>query len=100
MTYGGVDRLISLETAVVLEPMVGLAKGDARKAVGQEAEVDGVEAVEETSSPWLGAGRRLGVDVLARLAQDLVHSLLPVLDILVIDRAVVVALRSRHYVLV
>lgn len=80
--------------------MVGLAKGDARKAVGQEAEVDGVEAVEEAGGPWLGVGRGLGVDVLARLAQDLVHLLLPVLDILVVDRAAVVVLRSSHYVLV
>jgi len=94
----GVDRLVALKAAILPESVVRLAKGNAREAVGQQAEVDGVEAVEEASCPCLGIRGRLRVDGLARLVQNRIHAVLPVLDILVIDRAVGVL--GRHYVLV
>jgi hypothetical protein len=37
VTYRGVDGLVALEGAVLVETMVGFAKGDARAAPGDQA---------------------------------------------------------------
>lgn len=73
---------------------MSLAEGNARNATGDQAGIDGVEALKETGVPRLGLGRRLLVDVLARAGQDIVESVLPVLEVVVVDGTVVVLLRS------
>lgn len=70
----------------VLDP----AKGDAGQAPGDEACVDGVEAVKEAGEPRLGAGGRARVDVLRGRGQEGVGAVGPVLGIVVLERAVVV----------
>ncbi len=68
------------------------------EAVGHQAEVDGVEAVEEARGPDLGVLGRLGVHNLAGLAEHLVDAVLPVLDITIVDGAVSSVLGGRHRV--
>lgn len=73
---------------------MGLAEGNARNAACDQAGIDRVEALKETGVPRLGLGRRLLVDVLARAGQDIVETVLPVLEVVVVDGTVVVLLRS------
>jgi hypothetical protein len=89
-----VDRLIALEGTVLSETVVGLAEGNARNAASDQAGVDRAEALEEAGVPRLGLGRRLLVDVLAGAGQDIVESVLPVLEVVVVDGTVVVLLGS------
>lgn len=67
--------------------MVRLAKGDARQAVRDEAQVDGAAAAEQGVVPWLGGRGRGTLDVLRGLGEHGVEALLPVLDIVVVDGA-------------
>lgn len=67
--------------------MVSLAECDARDTASDEAKVNGVEALEEVRGPADSAGRRSRVDVLARSRQHIVESILPVMHIIVVDRA-------------
>lgn len=90
-TYRSVDGLPALKVAILADTVMRLAKGDARKAVGNEAGINGVEAVEEAGVPALRGLRRLGVDDLTRARQDVVEAVLPVVEVLLIDGAVVVA---------
>lgn len=54
MTYRSVDRLVSLKFRVMVHTMEGLAKCNTWDAASDEAGVNGIEAVEETSEPRLG----------------------------------------------
>ena len=72
-----------------------LTEGNARNAAGDQASIDRVEALEETRVPRLGLRRGLGVDVLAGARQDIVESVLPVLEVVVVNRTIVVLLLSR-----
>jgi len=98
---GGVDGLVTLHVGRLVKTMMSLAKGNARNAVGHEADIDGVEAAEEAIVPRLRVFGRLGVDMLARLGQDVVDASLPVLHILVVDGAIVMGVlglsRSSHF---
>jgi hypothetical protein len=49
--------------------------------------VDRGAAAKEGIVPWLGVCRALGVDNLAGIAENVVESVLPVLDIMVVDWA-------------
>jgi len=64
-----------------------LSEGNARQAAGNEAGINRVEAVEETGEPGLRALRRLGVDDLGGLGEEVVEAVLPVLDVTVVDGA-------------
>lgn len=64
ITYGCVDGLIALHLAVLAQPVVRLAKGDARQAVRDEAQVDGAAAAEQGVVPCLGGRGRGALDVL------------------------------------
>lgn len=64
-------------------------KGDARKAPGNQAGVDRVEAVEETGKPGLRSGGGARVDVLRRTSEERVGPVRPDLHVLVVDRAIV-----------
>jgi hypothetical protein len=86
-TYGCVDGLIAVHVAVLVDPVVRLSKGDARNTASDEAKVDGVEAVKQVRSPAECASGRFRVDVLARSRQDIVEAILPVIHIVVVDRA-------------
>jgi len=82
-----VDWLISFEGAILLVPVVNLAKGDTWAAVGDQAGVNGVAASKEARGPVCGINTALGVDNLAGIAQDVVEAVLPLIDILVVDWA-------------
>lgn len=64
---------------------MSLAEGDAREAVGDQAQVDGAAAAEESLAPGLRAIGRALVDVLRRAGQDIVETVLPLGDVLVVD---------------
>ena len=64
-----------------------LAKGNARNAAGDQAQVDRAEAGEEAVVPWLRIGRGLLVDMLAGPGENVVEASLPFLDVVVADRA-------------
>lgn len=64
-----------------------LAEGDAGKAVGHAAEVDGVEAAEERGVPGLGALGGARVDDFAGAGENVVETGLPLFHILVGERA-------------
>jgi len=83
----GVDWLVSLEGAVLLVPVVDLAKGDTWAAVGNQASVDWVAASKEARGPVRSLSSALGVDHVAGIAQNVVEAVLPVIDILVVDWA-------------
>lgn len=67
--------------------MVRLAEGDARQAVRDEAQVDGAAAAEQGVVPRLGGRGRGALDVLRGLGEHGVEALLPVLDVMIVDRA-------------
>lgn len=46
LTHSGINRLIALHLAVLAQPVVRLAKGDAWQAVCDQAEVDGAAAAK------------------------------------------------------
>ncbi len=63
-TYRSIATRISLEIGAPVQPVVGAAKGHARKACCQETGVKGREAAEEGRVPGLGSaglGVMLGV---------------------------------------
>lgn len=64
---------------------MGLAKGDAGQAVGDQAQVDGAEAAAEGLAPGLRALGRALVDVVGGAGQDIVETVLPLGDVLVVD---------------
>ena len=66
---------------------MSLAKGHAGHAAGDEAGVDGHEAGEERAHPRLGRVGRLGVEVLAGPRQDVGEAVLPLVRVLVLERA-------------
>jgi len=81
----GVDRFISLEATVLLITMMDLAKGDTRAAVGDQAGIDGAAAAKETRRPVLSITTCLGVDDIARVGENVVEPVLPLLDIIVVN---------------
>lgn len=86
-TYSGVDGLIALHLAVLTQPVVRLAKGDAWQAVRDQAQVDRAAAAEERVVPRLGRRGRGALDVVRGLGEHRVQALLPVLDVMVVDGA-------------
>lgn len=98
-THRGVDGFIALETAILAQPVMGLTKGNARNAAGDQAQVDGAEAGEEAVVPWLRIRRGLLVDVFAGPGENVVEASLPFLDVVVADRALLWGfLRGCHCV--
>lgn len=83
----GVDGLIAFHVAILVNSVVDLAECDAGDTASDEAKVNGVEAVEEVRGPANSATRGSRVDVVARSRQDIVESLLPVVHIVIVDRA-------------
>jgi len=81
----GVDWLVSLKGAILAVTMMNLAEGHTWAAVGDEAGVNWVAAAKEGLAPFLGVHTALGVDDLAGIAKNVVESVLPVLDIVVVD---------------
>ena len=84
-TYRGVDGLVALHVAILAETVVSLAEGDTGDEARDQAGLKGVEAVEETAGPGGRALVRLGVDVLARLGEDGVETVLPVIHISLVN---------------
>lgn len=78
---------------------MGLAECDAGHAAGDQAGVDGLEAVEEGGLPALGTFRGLGVDGFAGLGQEGAEALRPTREVLLVDRAVAggLLLGGGHY---
>jgi len=82
-----VDWLISLHVTVLTGTVVSLAECHTWYAIRDQAGVNGRAAGEEAVGPILGVLRALGVDGLASIAQDVVEAFLPVVDIVVVNRA-------------
>jgi len=82
----GVDGLVALHVAVLAGSVVGFTKGDAWAAVGYQAGINGAAAAKEAVAPRLSTLWTLGVDSLSSIAQDLIEAVLPVIDIIIIDR--------------
>jgi hypothetical protein len=89
-TYRGVDGLIASKVTALAKTVMSLAEGDARKAPGDQASVDGAAAAEEGVVPRLRSLRGLGVDVLAGTGDDIVDTVLPLVEVIVVDGTVVV----------
>lgn len=60
---------------------MSLAECDARQAVGDQAGVNGVEAVKETGEPSLRTLGGLGVDDFARTRENIIEAVLPVVHV-------------------
>jgi len=73
----GVDGLVSLEIAILVETVVSFAKGNAGQAPGNQAGVDWVVESEERIVEGLSTFRRLGVDNLTRLGEEVAKALAP-----------------------
>lgn len=86
-TYTGINWFVALHFAVLAQPVVSLAKGDAWQAVCYEAQVDGAAAAKQGVVPCLGGRGRGTLYVLRGLGEHGVEALLPVLDIVVVDGA-------------
>ena len=84
-TYSGVYGLVTFHLAVLAEPVVRLAKGDAWQEVCDQAKVDRAAAAEQRVVPCLGGRGRSTLDVLRGLGEHRVEALLPVLDVMVVD---------------
>lgn len=91
-TYRSVDRLVSIEIGVLSETVVRLTEGNARNAASDQASIDRGEAGPEGREPALGviAGARL--DVLTGPGKNFVETVLPVIDVLVVDGAAMAGL--------
>jgi hypothetical protein len=99
-TYRSVDGLVTLKVTVLSETVMCLAKGHARNAAGDGTKTDGAEAAEEAVLPRLGRLWRLGVDMLARTGEDVVEAVLPLVQVVMVNRTVVVSVClswGRHF---
>jgi len=83
----GVDGLIAFHIAILVDPVMSLAESDTGDAASDEAKVNRVEAVEQMRGPSNGTWGRFGVNVISRSRQNIVDSFLPVVHIVVVDRA-------------
>jgi len=83
----GVDRLIAVEVSVLAEAVMSLAEGNAGNEASHQAGVNRVEAVEETAGPAGRALMRLGVEMITGLGENSVEAGLPVIDIVLVNRA-------------
>jgi len=83
----GVDGLVALKVAVLVDAVVSLAKGNAGQAPGDQASVDWVVEGPNGVVPGLGAFRGLGVDSLTRLGHEVAKALAPTSDVLLVDGA-------------
>lgn len=95
-TYRSVDRLIANEVGILVQPVVRLAEGDAGKAPGDEAKIDGREEFDEAVGPARGFSARLGVDNLGRASGNVLELVTPVLNVLVLNGAALGGSRLRH----
>ena len=55
MTYRSVHGAVTSKSRVLVQPVVGLAKGDAGAAAGDGAGINGREALKEPARPRSGA---------------------------------------------
>jgi hypothetical protein len=81
----GVDGLIALHVAILVDSVVSLAECDTGDTASDEAKVNGVEAVEKVCGPARSTSRGSRVDMLARSRQDIVEAILPMIHIVIID---------------
>jgi hypothetical protein len=84
-TNGGVDWLVAFHVSVFARAVVGFAEGDAWEAVGEAAEIDGVEAAEEGAGPGTSIGRARSGNLFG-VGEDGVEAFSPVGNVLVVDR--------------
>jgi hypothetical protein len=91
-TYGGVDGLISFQATILTKTVMGLAKGHAGNATCNSAEANRAEAAKEAVLPRLRRLGGLGVDVLAGTGQDIVETILPLVEVVMVDGTVVVGI--------
>lgn len=75
--------------------MMCLSKGHTRNAARYSAEIDRAETSKEAVLPGLGCGGGLGVDVLLGTGEDIVETVLPLIQVIVVDGTVIGSL-SRH----
>lgn len=68
-----------------------LAKGHARNAAGDGAKAYGAKATEEAVLPRLRRLGRLGVDMLAGTGEDIIEAVLPLVQVVMVNRTVVMS---------
>lgn len=76
-----------------------LAEGHARHAACYSAKADGAETAEEAVIPRLRCLRRLGFDVFAGTSKDIIETVFPFVDVVVVNGTVVLGIcgsRGRH----
>lgn len=73
-----VHDVVPDEIAVLVQPVMRLAEGDAGAAAGDEAGIDGIEAAEEGRVPGCGSG---GVGDAGMILGDVVDPVHPVVDV-------------------
>lgn len=98
-TYRSIDRFIALQAAVFPKTVMGLAKRHARDAASYSAKVNRAEAAEEAIMPRLGSlGMRLGVDVFTRTGENVIETVLPLVEVVVVNRTIIVGVGlTRHF---
>lgn len=69
---------------------MGFTKGHARNTASDSAKVDRVEAAEKAVLPRSRGLGRLRVDVLTRASENVIETVLPFVEVVVVDRTVVV----------
>ena len=74
---------------------MSLSKGDARNTACYSAEINGAETSKEAVLPRLRCGGGFGVDVFLGTGKDIVETVLPLVQIIVVDGTVIGSL-GRH----
>ena len=75
--------------------MMCLSKGHARNAACDSTEIDRAETSKEAVLPGLGCRGGLGVNVLLGTGEDIVETVLPLVQVIVVDGTVIGSL-GRH----
>ena len=94
-TYRSVDRFITLKVPTLSQPMMRLSKSHARNAACYSTEINRAETSKEAVLPGLRCGGGLGVGVLFWAGEDIVETVLPLVEIIVVDGTVIGSL-CRH----
>lgn len=94
-TYRSINRFITLKVPTLSKSVMRLSKGHARNATCYSTKINRAETSKETVLPGLRCRGGLGVDVLLGTGEDIVETVLPLVQVIVVDGTAIGSL-GRH----
>jgi len=88
-TYRSINRLITLKIPTLSQTMMCLSKCHAGDTACYSTEIDRAETAKEAVLPGLRCRGGLGVDVLFGTGEDIVETVFPFIEIIVVNGTVV-----------